>query len=292
MTSIERLPTSAFLRETAPPFADKYKLHSIFSKLFGQVSVILVGPKGVGKSLAVHSWAVQEKIPVVSVDCSEDLRASRLLGSFVLRGDQTPYVLGPIPTAFEIANETGKCILDFEELNSLAPQAQKILNPLLDFRRRIEVPEAQRVFELRKDATLWVVGSMNFTGYGGVHQLNEDLLSRVELLRVGYPDTAEEKDILRVALPAEVFEAVSKPVGEGGPSFLEGVLRLAKETRQEKGVDYALSPRDVERAARMFPLLGLKRTLRLLMGKHEGDSLSTMRLRASSIFPGLTFPEG
>ena len=105
-----------------------------------RANMVLVGPKGIGKSLSVASYAAKVDSPVITFDCSEDVRRSHLLGMFVLRGNETPFVLGPLTTAFEIANETGRCILILEEINALSPQMQKVLNAPLDFR------PAHRVF--------------------------------------------------------------------------------------------------------------------------------------------------
>ncbi len=121
---IERLPSDSYIPTRDLAYADIFRLHKLFEALYGATNLILTGPKGNGKSLAFASWAAAKKYPMVTVDCSEDLRTSKLLGSYTLRGNETPFVLGPIPTAFEIANETGNCILNFEEINALSPQAQ------------------------------------------------------------------------------------------------------------------------------------------------------------------------
>jgi len=288
---IERLPTDSYISSREYAYEDVFDLHKLFDALYGVTNLILVGPKGNGKSLSLAAWAAKERIPLVTVDCSEDLRTSKLLGSFTLRGNETPFVLGPITTAFEVANEYGRCILNFEEINALSPQAQKILNPVLDFRKRVEVPEAGKVFELAKGKTLWVTGSMNTAGYGGTHQLNEDLMSRVDLVQVTYPATADERRVVLAALPEGVRSKVQAPLGPQQQSMLDCMLTLARETRQEKGFDYALAPRDVVQALINYAHVGLGPALRLVLGKYEGDSLGTLQRRMQSIFPDAKLPK-
>lgn len=288
---IERLPTLSYISKREYAYEDVFKLHKLFDALYGVTNLVLVGPKGNGKSLSLASWAALKHYPLVTVDCSEDLRTAKLLGSFTLRGNETPFVLGPVTTAFEIANECGNCILNFEEINALSPQAQKILNPVLDFRKRVEVPEAGKVFELEPGKTLWVTGSMNTAGYGGTHQLNEDLMSRVDLAQVAYPQTAEERRVVLAALPDGVRAKVQEPLGPQQQSVLDCMLTLARETRQEKGFDYALAPRDVVQALINYSHVGLGPALRLVLGKYDGDAQATMQRRMQSIFPDAKLPK-
>jgi len=288
---LERLPVEAYRHKDSLRYSDTNGLYGLFDALFGKTSVVLLGPAGVGKSLAVASWAEQHNIPMVTVDCSEDLRANRLLGAYTLRGAETPFILGPIPTAFEIANEVGKCILNFEEISALSPQAQKLLNPIMDFRCRIEVSEAGKVFALEPGKILWVIGSMNTAGYGGTFQLNEDLLSRMELVVLDYPEPEHEKQIIKQILPSEVFATLSRSEGKAKASVIDGMLTLARETRQRTaGLEYTLSPRDVVRALLNVSYVGLTPALQLLLGKYDGEARATIKARITSIFTGVTLP--
>ena len=158
---VERLPSKAFASDPALEYEDVFELHPLFEQIAFKSNLILVGPKGIAKTLSIASWAGQEGCPLVTFDCSEDIRRAHLLGMFTLRGDESPFVLGPITTAIEVANEVGKCVLCLEEINALTPSVQKMLNAIGDYRRRIEVPECQRVFELNSHAKLWLCGTMN-----------------------------------------------------------------------------------------------------------------------------------
>lgn len=270
-----RLPSETYLHSSCPPYLDSAGLHSLYDKLAFQAHIALVGPKGIGKSLSVRSWAIKNKTPIVTYDCSEDVRRSNLIGSFVMRGDQTPFLMGPIPTAFEVANELGSCVLVLEELNSCTPQIQKVLNPLLDFRGRLEVPEVQLVCELKPCKKLWVVGTMNCAYYSGVNDLNEDLKSRLRLLRLDYPDKDNEALILTKALNGK-----AKP-DEG---ILKKLLTLAHESRQGKAVEYSLSTRDLLQFLEDLILVGLPKALWILGGKFEDEDRAWYGKRVESIF--------
>lgn len=276
--SIERLDTASFVRPKSlvTDYKDVGKLFDLYDKLAYTNGLMLVGPKGIGKSLSVAAYAAKTGVPQITFDCSEDVRRSTLLGSFVLRGGETPFVLGPITTAFEVANEFGSCILTLEEVNTLTPQCQKILNPLLDFRKRLEVPEAKRVFALNPGAKLWVVGTMNHSGYGGVYELNEDLKSRVNLLALNYPATSDEREILEAFDKANNMKITK--------AALNGLLTLAHETRQ-KGMEYALSTRDVcQVMTNAHALDSMEKALWLISGKYEGEDRNVFLERVFSIF--------
>lgn len=277
-TTIERLPSDLYRAHTALPYSDVWNLHGLFDGLAFKSNLVLVGPKGVGKTMSFQSYAAKKSIPIVTFDCSEDVRRSNLIGMYTLRGQETPFILGPLTTAFEVANETGSCILVLEEVNGLSPQMQKVLNPMADFRKRIEVPECGRVFELKNGAKLWMVGTMNTSAYGGVYALNEDLKSRFRMLSLGYPAPEEEQKIIHAHFPNGL-----------DATTLKRVMLLAQETRQ-KSLEYALSPRDVVQILEDAVSLGMERALRIVIGKFDGDDQSTVKARIQSIF-GYTITE-
>jgi MoxR-like ATPase len=278
---IEHLPSEAYLPKVQPIYEDVNGLHALFDKIAFKSNLIVSGPKGVAKTLACASWAAKNAVPIVTFDCSEDVRRGHLYGHYVTKGTDTPFVLGPITTAIEVANETGKCILQFEEINALTPQCQKMLNPLADHRKRVELPEAERIFALKPDAKLWVYGTMNEAVYGGTYELNEDLKSRFRMIGLGYPTEAQEQKILQTLFPEWPVPEIK--VGTKTLSIIEGVLRLAHETRQES-LEYSLSTRDVAQILEDTLHAGLANALWMCMGKFEGTDKSTVFERIKSIF--------
>ena len=283
MSEIERISAAEYAPRKGLKFVDVFGLHGLYEGLVFRSNLALVGPKGIGKTLSFQSFAAKLDCPIVTFDCSEDVRRSHLIGHHLLRGGETPFVLGPLTTAFEVANEVGQCILVLEEINGLSPQMQKVLNGLADFRRRIEVPECQKVFKLKEGAKLWFVGTMNTAVYGGVYALNEDLKSRFRLLALEYPDPAQEKAILDEVVDPLLLKKLE-------PKTVDRVLQLAIETRQ-KAMEYALSPRDVQQVIEDMGLVGVPRALRVLLGKFDGDDRNAIKARISSIF-GIKVSEG
>jgi MoxR-like ATPase len=281
MIETVRLPAEAYRSNAAISYSDINGLHDLFDKIAFKSNLIVVGPKGVAKTMACAAWAAKHEVPLVTFDCSEDVRRGHLYGHYITKGDDTPYVLGPITTAFEIANEVGHCILALEEINALTPQMQKILNSLADWRKKIELPEVGRVFELEGDAKLWVYGTMNTSVYGGVYDLNEDLKSRFRMINIGYPTEEQEKKIVSDLFPKWNIPAIK--VGAQSLSIIEGVLTLARETRQQS-MEYALSTRDVVQILEDTQAAGLNNALWMCMGKFEGQDRMTLYERMKSVF--------
>lgn len=267
---IERLASKEFSAGSVK-YKDIFGLHDLYQKVAFTSNLILTGPKGVGKTLSVSAYAAKIGCPIITFDCSEDVRRSHLYGAFTLRGNESPFVLGPVPTAIEVANDTGACILCLEEVNALSPQSQKLLNPVTDFRRKIELPEARRVFRLRDGSKLWVVATMNTSVYGGVYTLNEDLKSRFRMIPLEYPTATQEAKIV------DLFCA------DIDPKTVKNVLTLAKESRQGN-VGYALSTRDVEQILTDIRITGLQTALWMASGKFEGSDKAWIAQRVTSIF--------
>ena len=200
-----------------------------------------VGPKGTGKTLVIAHYASENNIPIIQYDCSENTRKGDLIGRYVLRGDETAYQLGVLPSAIELANVTGKAILVLEELNALAPNMQKQLNQLLDWRRHVFADNG-KTYTLNQGAKLLVCGTMNPSTYGGVFELNEDLISRWAQIWVEFPSQEEEESIAVM----NGFNPKILPYTETGHQLkTEHIWRLVSETRTTDGLSYALSPRDI-----------------------------------------------
>lgn len=290
MSDVERMAAAEYAPREGLKFIDVFGLHALYEGMAFNSNLVLVGPKGIGKTLSFQTYAAKVKSPIITFDCSEDVRRSHLIGHHILRGNDSPFILGPLTSAFEVANEVGQCVLVLEEVNGLAPQMQKVLNGLADFRRRIEVPECQKVFKLKDGAKLWFVGTMNTAVYGGVYALNEDLKSRFRLLALDYPNPTQEKAILDGVVDPGTLKKLTEDYKKDGERIIDRVIQLAIETRQ-KSLEYALSPRDVQQVIEDIALIGLNRALRVLIGKFDGEDRNTVKQRIQSIF-GVVVSEG
>jgi len=271
--TIQHMGASDFAPKSDVAYVDVFDLHDLYEGLAFRAPTIIVGPKGIGKTLSVQAYASKISCPIITFDCSEDVRRPHLLGMFTLQGDRTPFVLGPLTTAFEVANEVGQAILCLEECNALTPQCQKIINAPADWRQRIEVPEARRVFRLKKDCKLWITGTMNSAVYGGTYQLNEDLKSRFRIISLDYPQPNKEKEVIDHVLNGTQLSR----------SVINLAITLAHETRQ-KTLDYSLSTRDVVQLLEDIAALDLKRALRIVLGKFDDTDRDTVIERINSLF--------
>lgn len=292
---IRRTPLDDLFVQSPPPYLDVFHLHEVYKTLAFKSNVMVKGPKGDGKSLSVITYAHATQSPIIIQECSEDTKKMDLMGSQTLVGDQTIFTLGCIPAAIETANEYGRCILLFEELSALTPQVQKMLNAVTDFRKQCSMPFLGKTYKLRPDAYLWVVGTLNPSVYGGTYDLNEDLKSRFEEIDLTYPEPGVEKRIIQLACQHVVNQKMPEPyrmVTDGqttdlwyvDDSLINLFIKLAGETRQQ-ATGYAISTRDLVRAIETVAVLGVQKTLQLILCKFEGEEdKGTMKKRISSIF--------
>ncbi len=271
---ITRTPCADLLVNKVPFYLDIFNLHPLYEKVAFSSNLLLKGPKGDGKSLSIYSYAEARKIPIVVQECSENTKETHLLGSQTLLGDRTVFVLGAIPTAIDVANEYGTCILLFEEINALTPQVQKSLNAIGDFRRSCSMSILKKTYRLDQ-GKLWVVGTMNPSVYGGTYELNEDLKSRFEELEVNYPEFGPEKKVL---------SALTNNTVDG--ELLNKIIRLGKETRTGQ-FSYKLSTRDLSRLVDTINKTDISTALQLLTCKFEGDDRENIIKRIGSIFGDL-----
>lgn len=261
-------------------YVDTFELLPMFQRLcfnpstraFDPPNILLTGFKGNGKSLLFAYLAEQNQIPYLALDCNEETKERHIKGGFVAKSGSTPFVLGTVANAIQVANEVGAAMLVFEELSALSPQRQKELNSLTDFRKKIEIPELSWRLELQPNCKLFVAATMNPAGpYGGTYELNEDLKSRFIEIDLPYPPPGAEKRILREMCP----EGVQVP-----DEVLEKLVAIAKETRQE-ATGYALSPRDLVQLLHVFIRMGWEDALFLIGQKfaHEDRTLVLKRIQ-------------
>lgn len=241
-------------------------------------NIILEGPHGIGKTLAVAYEAFKNKIPLIQMDCSENSKRHDLIGRFILIGNDVRYQLGFMPTAFELANKYGFAVACLEEINGLNPNMQKVLNQMLDWRNHCYIPEIHKIYKLNPGAKLMICGTMNPSTYGGVFELNQDLKSRFLTIKIGFPKEAKEKEI------------VSSQVTVPNPTLLQQLETIAIESRNgisQGTYSYAISTRDLIQtieAYNLYPTDLKNEAIRLgILNKFDEDQerkTMTERIRA------------
>jgi len=284
---VKILPVKAedYLPKNVPNYVQRdYEDQLFMAHMESGIPLLLVGPKGVGKTLSIAAFAAKNSIPIIQFDCSENTKRQDLIGRFLLIGDEVVYELGVMPTAITVANVYGKAILVFEEINALTPQMQKVLNQLLDWRRHVYIPELGKIYKLENGTKLLIVGTMNPSYYGGVHELNEDLRSRFAEVYIDYPNDKQESEILEKTTNID-------------PDLRKLLITLAIETRNGFAIgelSYALSTRDLAMFARVYEsyksIMNEKEALKLalrnvVLNRYEDtNEKSAVKQRIFSIF--------
>ena len=270
---IVKMPSSQLIPSTDPNYVDTGLLGLVEELAWGE-ALILKGPKGSGKTLAIEQWCAAAEIAMVRENCNSGTDETQLLGSFGMEGNDVHFTLGALPLAIETANSEGGCVLVLEEINTLRPQVQSMVFSVADYRKSVECPHLGRKFTLNPDAQLWVLGTMN-PGYAGTYQLNEALRSRFDFIEVGYMSQAKEKELLEMTFP-------NKPDVEER-RIAARLLTFAEESRAYQW-EYALSTRDLVHTIRKIHRIGLPRALKLLVNKFDPEHKQAIEARVQSMF--------
>ncbi|WP_428338940.1 CbbQ/NirQ/NorQ/GpvN family protein [Mycobacterium sp.] len=99
-----------------------------------RLPVMLKGPTGVGKTRFIEAMASKLGRQLITVACHEDLSAADLVGRFLLEGDATAWVDGPLTKA---VREGAICYLD--EVVEARQDTTVVLHALTDHRRMLPV---------------------------------------------------------------------------------------------------------------------------------------------------------
>ena len=240
---------------------------------------LIMGPHGIGKSLFIGtvrellSERMGFEIPMEVCKCSEDTREYHLSGTHCGVGDYTPFVLGKISGAIDIANREAMCILNLEEISALPPGSQKELNGVLDWQKSLAIPEIRSHYSLRNGAKLIILASMNPIAYGGVFALNADLKSRFhQKILLSFPSETQEQDILQKLCP------------NGDEDIIEKLCKLATQARTSE-FTYKLSTRDLRNCVDGILLTDdPHRCLMSIANNYEGSERDTIADRIDAIF--------
>ena len=193
--------------------------------------LILVGPTGVSKTHMLQFYAQEHDLAYVSIDCSAQTEKGDLIGKWTMHDGNTVFSLGVIPTAIEVANKLGKCMLVFEEINALTPEAQKMINSIRDFRKDVTISDLDETYRLNQGAELLICGTMNYgVGYAGINDLNTDFKSGFMFELRGYPDHEIEEQILKT------FTKLDK-------DLIRLSINLAVMTRNDADLEQKISPK-------------------------------------------------
>ncbi len=226
---------------------------AIFKAAYRQgLALLLKGPTGCGKTRFVEAMAHDLGRPLITVACHDDLTTADLVGRYLLRGDETVWVDGPLTRA---VREGAICYLD--EVVEARQDTTVVLHPLADYRRQLPIERLGVTLDAAPGFGLVV--SYN-PGYQSVlKDLKDSTRQRMVAIEFGFPAADVEEEI--VAHEAGVDGATAAELVRFGQAIrrLEtGGLREVASTRiliaAGKLIAAGLSMREAARAAIAGPL--------------------------------------
>ncbi len=179
------------------PIGDEVEL---FEAAYEQrVPVLLKGPTGVGKTRFIEymSWRLHqpvggenvEGVPLITVACHEDLTASDLVGRYLLEGDDTRWIDGPITRATKVG---AICYLD--EVVEARKDTTVLIHPLTDYRRLLPLDKRGELLEAADGFIL--VMSYNPGYQSALKDLKHSTRQRFMAIEFGYPGRDQEAEII------------------------------------------------------------------------------------------------
>jgi nitric oxide reductase NorQ protein len=126
--ALERLPLEPFYQ----PVGDEVALFEAAARQ--RLPVLLKGPTGCGKTRFVEYMAWKLGRPLVTVACHDDLTTADLVGRYLIVGDETVWLDGPLTAAVRAG---AICYLD--EIVEARKDTTVVIHPLADTRRALAV---------------------------------------------------------------------------------------------------------------------------------------------------------
>ncbi len=151
--------------------------------------MMLKGPTGCGKTRFVEHMAWRLKRPLVTVACHDDLTTADLVGRYLIVGDDTVWMDGPLTAAVRAG---AICYLD--EIVEARKDTTVVIHPLTDSRRALPVEKRGEYIEAPPDFMLVI--SYN-PGYQSVlKEMKPSTRQRFVALDFDYPDAETEARIV------------------------------------------------------------------------------------------------
>ncbi|MCA2321141.1 CbbQ/NirQ/NorQ/GpvN family protein [Mycobacterium intracellulare] len=233
-----RGPSDADAKGVRPYYQAVGGEESVFKAAYRQgLSLVLKGPTGCGKTRFVEAMAYDLGRPLITVACHDDLTTADLVGRYLLRGDETVWVDGPLTRA---VREGAICYLD--EVVEARQDTTVVLHPLADHRRQLPIerlgvtldaapgfglvvsynPGYQSVLKDLKDSTRQRMVAIEFDFPAAdveegivAHEAGVDAATAAELVRFGQAIRRLETGGLREVASTRVLIAAGRLVAEG-----------------------------------------------------------------------------
>lgn len=143
--------------------------------------LILEGEAGVGKNVNVDMLAHFSNRETFTFSCNYQSEKEDLTYAFKFDPARGTYQVDS--RLLEMLQTPGSIIV-LDEINTLPPGVLKMLNPLLDYRRTLYLPDGR---EIHADPSVIIVGTMNPQHYLGVKPLSPEVKSRARIMYIDYP---------------------------------------------------------------------------------------------------------
>jgi nitric oxide reductase NorQ protein len=225
------------------PVGDEVEL--LTAAFHENIPVLLKGPTGCGKTRFIEYMAhrlgrpltiikdvtEQEEtssrgLPLVTVACHEDLTASDLVGRYLLEGESTRWIDGPLTRAVKAG---AICYLD--EIVEARKDTTVLIHPLTDHRRLLPIEKLGQVVEARGGFLLVI--SYNPGYQSALKDLKHSTRQRFMAIEFGYPPRELEARIVQHE------SGVSAPIA-GELAKLGEKVRHLKEHGLAEGVSTRL----------------------------------------------------
>lgn len=190
------------------PVSDEIEL---FEAAYRQkIPVLLKGPTGCGKTRFVEhmSWRLSQpssstgrkgkaaraeknghSIPLITVACHEDLTASDLVGRYLLEGEETKWIDGPLTRAVKVG---AICYMD--EIVEARKDTTVLIHPLTDHRRILPIEKRGQIMEAHDGFLLCM--SYNPGYQSALKDLKHSTRQRFISIEFNYPDREREAQII------------------------------------------------------------------------------------------------
>ena len=162
----------------------------VFKAAFHQnLSVLLKGPTGCGKTRFVEAMAHDLQRPLITVACHDDLTTADLVGRFLLIDGDTKWVDGPLTRAVREG-----CICYLDEIVEARQDTTVVLHPLTDHRRQLPIDRLGLTLDAAPGFCLVV--SYN-PGYQSVlKDLKDSTRQRMVAIEIDFPPPEIEEKVV------------------------------------------------------------------------------------------------
>ena len=178
-----------------------------------------------GKDATTNDSQDSKNLPLVTIACHEDLTASDLVGRYLLQGDETSWIDGPLTRAVKAG---GICYLD--EIVEARKDTTVLIHPLTDHRRILPIEKRGELLEAA-DGFLLVM-SYNPGYQSALKDLKHSTRQRFVAIEFDYPEKEVEAEIVahEAGIDLTIAEGLAK-LGEKIRNLKEHGLAEGASTR-------------------------------------------------------------